>query len=72
MTPRARQYNSHALSSVCTLPPRSWTKILALLVHVLERPFCKIERTVWLALQEKADVPGSLERAVATAVTRNQ
>ncbi|KAL7552948.1 hypothetical protein ACHAWF_017317 [Thalassiosira exigua] len=48
------------------------TEILALLVHVLERPFRKIERAVWLALQEKADVPGSLERAVATAVTRDQ
>ena len=39
---------------------------------VLERPFQKIERAVWLAIQEKANVPGSLERAVATAVTRDQ
>ena len=48
------------------------TEILPLLVHVLERPFQKIERAVWMALQEKANVPGSLERAVAMAVTRDQ
>jgi len=48
------------------------TEILPLLVHVLERPFQKIERAVWMALQQKANVPGSLERAVATAVTRDQ
>ena len=47
-------------------------EILPLLVTVLERPFQKIERAVWLAIQEKANVPGSLERAVATAVTRDQ
>ncbi|KAL3785845.1 hypothetical protein ACHAW5_000153 [Stephanodiscus triporus] len=47
-------------------------EILPLLVHVLERPFQKIERAVWTALQEKANVPGSLERAVAMAVTRDQ
>lgn len=50
----------------------SGTEILPLLVTVLERPFQKIERAVWLAIQEKANVPGSLERAVATAVTRDQ
>ena len=50
----------------------SGTEILPLLVHVLERPFQKIERAVWTALQEKANVPGSLERAVAMAVTRDQ
>lgn len=48
------------------------TEILPLLVHVLERPFLKIERAVWMTLQQKANVPGSLERAVATAVTRDQ
>ena len=41
-------------------------------MYVLERPFQKIERAVWTALQEKANVPGSLERAVAMAVTRDQ
>lgn len=41
-------------------------------MHVLERPFQKIENAVWTALQAKANVPGSLERAVATAVTRDQ
>ena len=51
----------------------SGSEILPLLVHVLERPFQKIERAVWHALhQEKANVPGSLERAVAMAVTRDQ
>jgi hypothetical protein len=47
-------------------------EILPLLVQVLERPFVKIERAVWAALQEKANVPGSLERAAAVAVTRDQ
>jgi hypothetical protein len=47
-------------------------EILPLLVSVLERPFLKIERAVWMALQEKANVPGSLERAVAVAVSRDQ
>jgi hypothetical protein len=46
-------------------------EILPLLVSVLERPFQKIERAVWMALQEKANVPGSLERAAAVAVTRD-
>lgn len=48
------------------------TEILPMLVSVLERPFQQIERAVWTALQEKANVPGSLERAVAIAVTRDQ
>ena len=47
-------------------------EILPLLVSVLERPFLKIERAVWMALQEKSNVPGSLERAAAVAVTRDQ
>lgn len=47
-------------------------EILPLLVAVLERPFNKIEHAVWTAIQEKANVPGSLERAVAMAVTRDQ
>ncbi|KAL7518573.1 hypothetical protein ACHAWX_003387 [Stephanocyclus meneghinianus] len=47
-------------------------EILPLLVSVLERPFLKIERAVWTALQEKSNVPGSLERAAAVAVTRDQ
>jgi hypothetical protein len=47
-------------------------EILPLLVTVLERPFVKIERAVWAALQEQANVPGSLERAAAVAVTRDQ
>ncbi|KAL3808097.1 hypothetical protein ACHAXA_010809 [Cyclostephanos tholiformis] len=47
-------------------------EILPLLVEVLERPFQNIERAVLTALQEKANVPGSLERAVAVAVTRDQ
>lgn len=50
----------------------SGIEILPLLVDVLERPFQNIERAVWTALQEKANVPGSLERAVAMAVTRDQ
>lgn len=41
-------------------------------MYVLKRPFQRVERAVWLALQEKANVPGSLERAVAMAVTRDQ
>mmetsp|Transcript_31715 Transcript_31715/g.67211 ORF Transcript_31715/g.67211 Transcript_31715/m.67211 type:complete len:869 (-) Transcript_31715:218-2824(-) len=48
------------------------TEILPLLVAVLERPFNKIEHAVWSAIREKANVPGSLERAVAMAVTRDQ
>lgn len=48
------------------------TEILPLLVSVLERPFNKIEQAVWTAINEKANVPGSLERAVAMAVTRDQ
>ncbi len=48
------------------------TEILPLLVAVLERPFNKIEHAVWSAIQDKANVPGSLERAVAMAVTRDQ
>jgi hypothetical protein len=51
---------------------KSGVEILPLLVDVLERPFQNIERAVWTALQEKANVPGSLERAVAMAVTRDQ
>ncbi|KAL3791020.1 hypothetical protein HJC23_003009 [Cyclotella cryptica] len=47
-------------------------EILPLLVSVLERPFLKIERAVWRAMQEKSNVPGSLERAAAVAVTRDQ
>ena len=58
------------------------TEILPLLVSVLERPFQKIERAVWSALYNQNmsgggaagvnNVPGSLERAVAMAVTRDQ
>jgi len=58
------------------------TEILPLLVSVLERPFQKIERAVWNALYNQNmsgggaaganNVPGSLERAVAMAVTRDQ
>eukprot|EP00986_Skeletonema_menzelii_P005229 scaffold1848_cov132-Skeletonema_menzelii.AAC.9 len=63
-------------------------EILPLLVSVLERPFQKIERAVWNALYNQNvsgggggggvgggganNVPGSLERAVAMAVTRDQ
>ena len=45
--------------------------LLPLLVSVLERPFLRIERAVWMAMQEKAQVPGSLEQAAAVAVTRD-
>ena len=59
------------------------TEILPLLVSVLERPFQKIEAAVWNALYNQSmsggggggavnNVPGSLERAVAMAVTRDQ
>jgi hypothetical protein len=56
------------------------TEILPLLVSVLERPFQKIEAAVWNALYNgnnnngggNNNVPGSLERAVAMAVTRDQ
>ncbi|KAL9178326.1 hypothetical protein ACHAXT_001754 [Thalassiosira profunda] len=47
-------------------------EILPLLVQVLERPFRKIERAVATAVQSAARVPGSLERAAATAVSRDQ
>jgi len=50
----------------------SGIEILPLLVRVLERPFQRIEQAVYMALQEKTNIPGSLERAVATAVTRDQ
>ena len=45
--------------------------LLPLLVSVMDRPFLRIERGVWMAMQEKAQVPGSLEQAAAVAVTRD-
>eukprot|EP00956_Cyclotella_meneghiniana_P041074 scaffold214219_cov73-Cyclotella_meneghiniana.AAC.2 len=44
--------------------------LLPLLVSVLGRPFLRIERAVWMAMQEKAQVPGRLEQAAAVALTR--
>ena len=46
-------------------------EILPLLVQVLERPFQRIEHATWLTMQDKANLPGSIERAVAMAVTRD-